>query len=94
MKKTKNAFMACKNYIYCNFIVLLLFSTITYATTSEEQAGACNFNEKVETSTLKLAGGGYDLFAIELNHMKNRDAGLEEPSISQEPINTEKPPDH
>lgn len=102
MKKTKNAFMKYKNYIYYSLIVLLLFSTITYAATSTEQAAAFNFNEKVEASTLKLAGGGSDPSDAAPNQKIKSDTNEKDSSVSQEPTNTdesqeepeEKPQDH
>ncbi|PIC57948.1 hypothetical protein CSV80_06480 [Sporosarcina sp. P12(2017)] len=90
MKNTKNAFMKYKNYIYYSLVVLLLFSTITYATTSNEQAAAFDFNEKVEASTLKLAGGGDESSDTDTNKMIESDANPEDVSKSQEPTNTDK----
>ncbi|PIC98027.1 DUF4430 domain-containing protein [Sporosarcina sp. P29] len=91
MKKTKTAFMKYKNYMYYSLIVLLLFSTITYATISHEQAATFNFNEKVEASSLKLAGGGSDPSDTEPDQTIKSDTDEIDSSKSQEPTNTDKP---
>lgn len=91
MKKTKTAFMKYRNYMYYSLIVLLLFSTITYATISHEQAATFNFNEKVEASSLKLAGGGSDTSDTEPDQTIKSDTDEINSSKSQEPTNTDKP---
>ncbi|PID05506.1 MULTISPECIES: DUF4430 domain-containing protein [unclassified Sporosarcina] len=91
MKKTKTAFMKYRNYMYYSLIVLLLFSTITYATISHEQAATFNFNEKVEASSLKLAGGGSDPSDTEPDQTIKSDTDEIDSSKSQEPTNTDKP---
>ncbi|PIC66146.1 hypothetical protein CSV71_12810 [Sporosarcina sp. P21c] len=88
MKKTKNAFMKYKNYIYYSLIVLLLFSTITYAATSTEETTPFDFNEKVVASTLKLASGGSGSSDTEPNQTIENDADQANP---QQPTNLDKP---
>ena len=58
---------------------------------SHEQAATFNFNEKVEASSLKLAGGGSDPSDTEPDQTIKSDTDEIDSSKSQEPTNTDKP---
>ncbi|WP_158232144.1 DUF4430 domain-containing protein [Sporosarcina sp. P20a] len=58
MGNVKTFYGKYRKFIYYSVILLLMFSSISYAAISDPREDPFDFNEIAEASTLKLAGGG------------------------------------